>query len=151
MLGRAVRRHPGDQRGSVLLLLPACLLVVLVLASLAVDLSLVQLRQRQASSVAGSAANDAVTAGADVAELRAGRYALDRRAVSEVVERTVALSNLAIDLAAPPEIEITDDALVRVTLTLYVDYLFAGILPGAPDGTLVTATASATAVEGGEA
>lgn len=134
------------QRGSVLLMLPACVLIVLIMASIAVDLSLVQLRQRQASTVAASAADDAVTAGADVVELRTGSYVLDQRSVTEVVERTVAQSDLSAHLDSPPEIEVESEV-VRVTLAVRADYLFAGVVPGAPDGTVVMATASATAHE----
>ena len=61
----------GD-RGSTLMLVPAGLLVVLVMASIAVDMSLVHLRQRQAVDVASGAANDAVTAAAEEGALRGG-------------------------------------------------------------------------------
>ena len=63
------RRHGGD-RGSVLLLVPAAVLIVLVMASIAVDMSLVHLRQRQAHDLAAQAANDAATGAADQAALR---------------------------------------------------------------------------------
>ena len=35
---------------------------------------------------------------------------------------------------------------MRVELTLEADYIFADVVPGAPDGTVVTASATATAV-----
>ena len=44
------------------MLVPAGLLIVLVMASIAVDMSLVHLRQRQAYDLASAAANDAATA-----------------------------------------------------------------------------------------
>lgn len=136
----------GPDRGSVLVLLPACTLVVVVLASIAVDMSLVHLRQRQAFDVAASAANDAVTAGADTELLRSGTYRLDPTAGNSVVGHRVASSDLAPHLAEAPHVTITDDT-VEVTLAVEVDYLFSGIMPGAPKGTVVTATASATAHE----
>jgi hypothetical protein len=139
-------RPPARDAGSVLLLLPACVLVVLVLASIAVDMSLIQLRHRQAASVAASAADDAVTAGTDVGQLRSGSYVLDEGSVADVVEQTVAHSDVAAHLTAPPQIAIEGDA-VRVSLTVEADYLFAGVMPGAPGSTVVTASASATAHE----
>lgn len=126
------------------MLLPAGVLVVLVLASITVDMALVQMRQRQAFDLAASAANDAVTAGVDQGSVRAGTYALDPAATEASVERSVAASRLAPHLAAAPEVVVTPDT-VEVTITLVADYLFAGVVPGAGDGTTVTATASATA------
>lgn len=126
------------------MLLPAGVLVVLVLASIAVDMALVQMRQRQAFDLAASAANDAATAGVDRSGLRVGTYLLDPAATEASVERSVAASQQATHLAAPPEVVVTPDT-VEVTITLSADYLFAGVVPGAADGTTVTATASATA------
>jgi hypothetical protein len=126
------------------MLMPAAVLVVLVLASIAVDMALVQLRQRQAFDLAAAAANDAVTAGADRAALRSGEYRLDPAAVEAVVASSVAASELAPSLAGPPEVTITPDG-VEVTVTLTADYLFADVIPGAAEGTTVTASALATA------
>ena len=80
-------RARRPDRGSVLMLLPACVLVVIVLASIAVDMAMVHLRQREALDLAASAANDAVTAGADPARLRAGGFDLDAGAVQATVDR----------------------------------------------------------------
>lgn len=135
-----------SDRGSTLMLMPACVLVVLVLASIAVDMSLVHLRRRQAFDVAASAANDAVTAGLDPAMLRSGDYRLDPAAAQAVVLHSVGSSDLAPHLARSPEITVAVDT-VEVTLAVEADYLFSGIMPGAPDGTVVTTTGSATAHE----
>jgi len=136
-----------DERASVLLLVPAALLIVLVMASIAVDMSLVHLRRRQAHDLAAAAANDAVTAAADENSLRAGGYRVDPDRAQQVVARIIAASDLAPDLAAPPSVRITGDSLV-VEVSLHADYIFAGVIPGTPDGTTVTATASATAAAG---
>ena len=125
------------------MLMPAGVLIVLVLASIAVDMDLVQLRQRQAYDLAAAAANDAATAGADHAALRNGEYRIDPGAAESVVATAVGASALAGSLAAPPDVVVTDDGVV-VTVALTADYVFAGVMPGAPDGTTVTATASAT-------
>jgi Flp pilus assembly protein TadG len=135
-----------SDRGSALLLIPASVLIMLVLASIAVDMSLVHLRQRQALDVAASAANDAVTAGVDTTALRSGTFAVQPAAARQVVARTVAASEMAPHLVGPPEVSVDGDR-VEVRLTLRADYLFTGAMPGTPDATTVTALASATAVE----
>ncbi|HEY8526879.1 MAG TPA: hypothetical protein VIL48_18045 [Acidimicrobiales bacterium] len=124
--------------------MPAGVLIVLVLASIAVDMSVVHLRKRQALDLAAAAANDAATAGADPAALREGAFRLDPAAARRVVLRTVAASELAPDLAAAPVVRVTA-AGVEVTLAVEAEYVFAGVMPGAPDGAVVTATASASA------
>jgi Putative Flp pilus-assembly TadE/G-like len=133
-------------RGSALMLMPAGLLVVLVLASIAVDMSLVHLRKRQAFELAAAAANDAATAGVDQGRLRTTHdYVLDPDRTRAVVDDVVAASELAPHLARPPVVTVTA-AGVRVELALEADYIFADVVPGAPDGTEVTASATATAV-----
>jgi hypothetical protein len=140
----AAERQPD--RGSALMLMPAGLLIVLVLASIAVDMSLVHLRKRQAFELAAAAANDAATAGVDQGRLRTAHdYVLDPERTRAVVEDVVAASELAPRLAGPPVVSVTA-AGVRVELVLEADYIFADVVPGAPDGTEVTASATATAV-----
>jgi hypothetical protein len=135
----------GRDRGSALMLMPAGLLIVLVLASIAVDMSLVHLRKRQAFELAAAAANDAATAGVDQGRLRTTHdYVLDPERARAVVTDVVAASELASELARPPVVTVTD-ASVRVELALEADYIFADVVPGAPDGTEVSASATATA------
>jgi hypothetical protein len=142
---RGVGAGGDGDRGSTLLLVPAGFLVVLILASIAVDMSLVHLRQRQAVDVASGAANDVVTAVADESRLRRGAgVGLDQSAAEAAVERIVAASDLAPDVVGSPVVRVTADS-VEVELTVEADYIFAGAVPGAPDGTTVTARASARA------
>lgn len=145
---RAPRGHGGRStcdRGSTLLLVPAGFLIVLIMASIAVDMSLVHLRQRQAVDVASGAANDAVTAAADEGALRGGDgVAVSQADAEAVVERIVAASDLAPEVVGAPVVRVTA-ASVEVELTVRADYVFAGAVPGAPDGTTVTARASARA------
>ena len=130
------------------MLMPAGLLIVLVLASIAVDMSLVHLRKRQAFELAATAANDAATAGVDQGRRRTTHdYVLDPERARAVVAEVVAASELAPELARPPVVTITT-AGVRVELALEADHIFADVVPGAPDGTEVTATATATAAAG---
>ena len=138
------RRDRCTDRGSALMLMPAGVLVVLILASIAVDMSVVHLRKRQALDLAAAAANDAATAAADPGSLRAGDFQIDPTLARAVVNRVVAASELAPALAAAPVVVVSDDG-VEVTLAVEADYVFAAAIPGAPDGAIVTATAAATA------
>ncbi|HLM64650.1 MAG TPA: hypothetical protein VK306_10165 [Acidimicrobiales bacterium] len=126
------------------MLMPAGVLVVLILASIAVDMAVVQLRQRQAFDLAAAAANDAATAAADRAALRSGAFRVDPESARRVVALSVAASELAPHLAEPPTVTVGDAGVV-VTVAVRADYLFAGVIPGAPHGTIVTASASAGA------
>jgi hypothetical protein len=128
----------------MLVLLPAGVLIVLVLASIAVDMSLVHLRQRQGFDLAAAAANDAATAAADEHLLRAGAYGLDPTAARRVVGRSIAASDLAPHVVGVPAV-VVDGATVEVSLTVAAEHLFTGVMPGAPDRTLLSASASATA------
>ncbi|HLM29432.1 MAG TPA: hypothetical protein VK360_05875, partial [Acidimicrobiales bacterium] len=123
------KRRRADERGSVLMLVPAGVLIVLVLASIAVDMSLVHLRKRQAFDLASAAANDAATAGADQAALRLGSYVIEPGSARAVVDDVVGASELAPLLAAPPSVTVTAEG-VSVEITLEADYVFAGVLPG---------------------
>jgi hypothetical protein len=126
------------------MLVPAGLLIVLVMASIAVDMALVQLRQRQAHDLAAGAANDAATAAADQAGLRTGNPSVDGDRARAVVAEIVAASDLAPQVVGTPRVSV-DGARVEVEVSLHADYIFAGVVPGAPDGVTVTATASAIA------
>ena len=137
-------RAPVQDRGSVLMLVPAGLLVVLVMASIAVDMALVQLRQRQAHDLAAGAANDAATAAADQAALRTGDVLIDGDRARAVVARIVAASEHAPQVVGTPRVGVGGGR-VEVEISLYADYIFAGVVPGSPDGLTVTATASAVA------
>jgi hypothetical protein len=68
---------------------------------------------------------------------------LDPERARAVVTDVVAASELASELARPPVVTVTD-AGVRVELALEADYIFADVVPGAPDATEVSASATAT-------
>lgn len=132
-------------RGSVLMLVPAGLLIVLIMASIAVDMSLVHLRQRQAYDLATAAANDAATAALDPARARSSSAVADHDVAVSVAERVVEASDLSADVVGAPVVQV-DGGRVEVRISMRADYIFAGAVPGAPDGLTVTATASAQAV-----
>lgn len=138
----------GRSRASVLMLMPAGVLVVLLLGAIAFDMSLVFLRQRQASSVAADIANDLATAALDEARFRAsGEYVLDPRHADDLGRSLVESSDLA-DHLVDVEITLLGPESVEVRLTAEVDYVFARAIPGASDGTTVTARATAIADSG---
>lgn len=73
----------GDAQGSVLLLIPAGILIVLVLAAITLDSAVVFLAEREASSAAAAAANDLAALAADPQTLRdSGAFTLDPAAAN---------------------------------------------------------------------
>ena len=141
--GRRLRGHAGDA-GSILMLVPAGLLVVLVMASIAVDMSLVQLRQRQAHDLAAAAANDAATAALDPTDVRSTAATVDHARAVAVVDGIVRASDLAPHVVGSPVVRV-EGGLVEVEITLQADYVFARAIPGTADGMTVRAAASAQA------
>lgn len=133
------------QRGSVLMLMPAGVLIVLLLGAIAFDLSLVFLRQRQASSIAGDVANDLATQAVDEAEFRAtGEFRLDPDRADEIGRLLLAQSDVAGDIV-DLDVDVVGTDSVQVTVVLRVEYVFAEAIPGANDSTEVQATATAVA------
>lgn len=137
-----------SQRGSVLMLVPAGVLIVFVLAAISFDLSLLFLRQRQASSVAVDVANDLTSAAFDEPTFRAtGAFELDPHRADRIGRELVAMSDLA-DSVVDVQVTVLAPDAVEVRLVVQVDYLFAKAIPGAADGTTVTARATAVAAPG---
>ena len=138
-------RRPAD-RGSVLMLMPAGVLVVLLLGAIAFDLSVVFLRQRQASALAVDLANDLATAALDEAAFRAdGTYRIDPERAAELGQVFVEVSDLRDEVLAI-EVDVVGPDTVEVRLVMAVEYVFAKAIPGASDGTTVEASATAVAV-----
>lgn len=134
---------PERDRGSVLMLMPAAMLVVVLLGSIAVDMSAVFLVRRDLVAAAAAAANDAVTYGLDERAYREhGRYVLDPSRVARAVD--LSLGARGLDLAREPQVAI-DGTSVSVTLTAEVDYVFARAIPGVAHSAVVSATAAAEA------
>lgn len=130
------------------MLMPAGVLVVLLLGAIAFDLSLVFLRQRQASSVAADVANDLASVALDVPTFRAtGVFELDPDRADELGRSLLDASDLAGHVTAASITVISPDT-VTVTVTVEVDYVFAKAIPGAADSTTVTARATAVATSG---
>ncbi len=140
----SARRTP--ERASVLMLMPAGVLIVLLLGAIAFDLSLVFLRQRQASSVAADVANDLATAALDEEAFRLdGRFELDAGRADSLGRALVAASDLGPEVTDVEVLILGPDS-VSVRVVVGVDYLFARAIPGASNGTTVEASATAVAV-----
>ena len=112
------------QRGSVLMLVPAGVVIVLLLGAIAVDAAIVYLEQRQAYNIAFDAANDAAGAGLDRDELRgSGDLVFDPAAVRAIAADTVAaaeVDGLTLVDAVPD-----GNGGVTVTVRVHVKRLFS--------------------------
>ncbi len=137
-------RRRGD-RGSVMMLLPAGVLIVIILAAITIDFSHLYLERRELLSAASSAANDAVALAIDVDALRAG-VPLDESLDFGVANDAAAASVAAEGLNATVTVAFVSDGGrvgVEVTLSRTVDYIFAPAVPGGPSAKLVTASSTA--------
>jgi Flp pilus assembly protein TadG len=124
------------------------MLVVLLLGGIAFDLSQVFLRQRQASSLAADVANDLASVALDVPTFReSGTFELDPDRADAMGRSLLEASDLAADIT-DASITVANGDTVTVTVTATVDYVFAKAIPGAADGTTVTASATAVATPG---
>lgn len=138
----------GDERGSVLVLMPVAALVFVILGALALDATVLFMAERELAGAAAAAANDAVTAAIDEEAFYAtGCVAVAPDEAADVVRRSVAAKRLGdggIDLS-PPDVEVVDGSRVTVTLRGRAPHVFTKALPGGPASTAVAATATATA------
>jgi hypothetical protein len=130
------------------MLMPAGVLVVLLLGAIAFDLSLVFLRQRQASALAVDVANDIATAALDEAGFRSdGEFRLDPARAEDLGADLVEVSDLG-PLIDDVDVEVIGTDQVTIRVVVRVDYVFARAIPGAADGTTVAASATSVATPG---
>ncbi len=123
-------------RGSALLLVPAGLLIVFVLAAIAVDYSHVYLARRELVTAADSAAHDAVIAASD-------GQRIDPAAATAIVNDSIESRGDDLHLVAPPQVEVVAGVELHVALTAEVEYVFAPALPGGARHATVTVVATA--------
>lgn len=132
--------HPRLERGSVLMLMPAAVLIMLLLGAIAVDSAIVYLGQRQAYNVAFDAANDAAGAGLDLDAART------RGEVVYDPDRVEALAAQAVGAAGIADLEmvsaLVEGADVVVTVRRTVKHLFVQAL-GDPARDVITVSARA--------
>jgi hypothetical protein len=123
------------------MLMPAAVLVVVVLGALAVDQSVVYLRQRELVAAAEAAANDAAGYGLDPGAF----YERDEISLDPARARAAALASLrarGLDDVTLVALEVDGDELV-VRLRGEAEYLFGGAIPGGDRRIPITARASA--------
>lgn len=127
-------------RGSVLMLLPAAVLVLFVLAGISVDAAVTFTQQRELVAVAGDAANDAANALARDALYRGGAVTLDPAEVDRTVRAV-----LAADGVTAAATWTVDGTTVTVRLVREVDLIFTRAVPGVAHHRTVHATVTARA------
>jgi hypothetical protein len=132
----------------VLILVPAGVLVLIVLAAIAVDMGVVYLGQRQLADATAAAANDAAGAGlSDSAFYRHGSVNLDEQRVAQVVcaamraQTANVVRNLTLEVAV-------EGQTVAVRSHGLVEEVFGRALPGMPAARAVRAEAEADAATG---
>ena len=129
-------------RGTVLLLMPAAVFVMLVLGAIVLDVGLSRVRAQELRSVAASAANDSLGA-LDIDELRSSGTIVISQARAEVLAAESVAQGPLPD-ATVEDVEVALDPLGRweivVRVGLDVELVIAPALPGAPDSLHVTAT-----------
>lgn len=131
----------GNQRGSALMLMPAAVLVVFVLAAIAVDQSLIFVRQRDLVAAAQAAANDAAGFGLD-----ADVFYTENRIEFDLgrAQQAASAALTARGYAMVPSVTL-DPTGTRVLVVVHdqVDPFFAGAIPGGGGSTEITGRASA--------
>lgn len=146
--GKTHRRT--TDRGTVLLLFPAAVFAVLVLAAITLDVGFAHVRAQELRSVAASAANDALGS-LDTDALRSsGTISFDRAEAERLARTSVAAG--PIPTADVESVKITrrsaDEWQIAVTLGVDVDFVIAPALPGAARGVRITATERALVLIG---
>jgi hypothetical protein len=141
------QRRPND-RGTVLLLMPAAVMIMLVLGAIAIDIGLGAVRARELRAVAASSANDSLAA-LDVTALRTeGQLVIDPTRATEIVAEAIARGPLP--QATIERVTIGHDPLGRPEITIQlgldVDLIIAPALPGAPTNIHVSATEHAVVI-----
>ena len=130
------RDRPRDDNGSVLMLMPAAVLVVLVLGAIAVDAAVVFLGERELADLTAAAANDAATAGlAPDAFYRCGQLRVDSDRAGAVA-RTVSAARASDSVALTAlDVSVRNDTVrPQVTVEAHgtVRLVFTPALPGQP-------------------
>lgn len=137
---------PADDRASTLLLFPAALLIVVVLAAVTVDLARLHLARRDLDDLAAAIGNDVTTLGIDETELRrTGAYRLDPALVGALVTSAARTRRSDLLEGVRTDTELVDDRTVRLRLRANVALPFTRALPGGRSRVTVDADATATA------
>lgn len=136
------------------MLFPVAVLVVVILAAITVDSTVMFLGQREVANAVAGAANDAASLGVGNSSFyQAGAVELDPGTVERLVTERVRAAldddrfrDLRVEVAVVPGGASCEPA-VRVHAEATVGYVFARAIPGAPARATVEATSVAAAVE----
>ena len=137
---------PRDrERGSVLLLVPAGMLVLLILGAIAVDSAVVLLGQRELGSAVSAAANDAAAAAfADAPFYEGGAVQLDLSRAQQVAQQSFAARRPGgLELTRPLDVTIAGRQ-ICVSAEATVRHVFSPSVPGLSRVTTVRAQSGAT-------
>jgi hypothetical protein len=137
------------ERGSVLMLMPAAVLVFLILGALAVDYGGAFVAHRDLANAAAAAANDAATQSLDLQLFyETGELRLVPQRAWMIAEQSLAARGLERLDAEVTDVRVEDGGTsVIVTITGHAHYLFAKAVPGGKEGIDITASAEAHAAD----
>lgn len=127
-----------------MMLVPALMLVLICLGTIAIDLALLHGAHRSAHRIVSAAADDAA-AMIDTDELqRTGTLVVDRSRAVRVVNVHMATARLPGELASDPSVRVgSDGSTVTVTVELLIDHVMLRAVPGRPEHERVVVTATA--------
>ena len=136
-----------NEKGSVLMLVPAGFLVLMLLAAIAVDSAVAYQARNQLHDALTAAANDAVGGAVDSPSFYThGSVVLDTAAVASIVCRSVEAQDLGPLHGLRLGLAVSGDA-VRVTGQATVDAVFGRFVPGF--GTRPVSSAADAVLSGG--
>ncbi len=119
------------ERATALMLVPAMMLVFMVLAAIAVDLSAIHMTQRRASAVLAVAADDAAGMLDERALQVEGILVIDEPAAARVASAHISTSDIGSSLAGHPTLSFSADRRgVTIEAELRVHHVFLDALPG---------------------
>lgn len=128
-----------------MILVPAAVLVLVILAAICVDAALVFLGQRQLAAAAEAAATDATSALSPTGFYQQGSVELDPATATAAALSSLDHQDLhGVTLSAPAQVDVIGRQ-VCVSLTGTVQDLLGRAIPGAAGTTTVRARATATA------
>lgn len=144
------RRPTADDRGSVLMLVPAGVLVLVILGSIAIDSAVILLAQRDLSNRTAATAGDIANSAIDDEGFYAptATVGLDARKAAAYVRLVFAPGRRPATYRRWDGDVAVEGRTVTVVATAEVDLIFAKAIPGATGSTTVRARSVATAQDG---
>lgn len=144
-LGGLSRPCAVEERGSVLVMVPAAVLILVILGSIAVDSGATFLGQRELAQAAQTAAENATDEVSPGSFYGSGTIELDPTRATQVADASVAAQVLSgVELDGPVRVQVAGQQ-VCVTLSGRVPVIFGSVLPGVARWTAVSAHSTATA------